>query len=144
MTTNDTHTFTDAEYFAGTRAATETEAPTQNQTERPTEPQSPSERIIAAVESWPGVASGYGTRGEFAFKVGHREVGHLHGDHSAHFFFPKDVWHELHGEGRITHHPVFPDKVGPAARVIRTGADVEDVISMMRLNYDRIEALRPA
>jgi hypothetical protein len=30
-----------------------------------------------------------GRRGEFGFRVGRREIGHLHGDHAAHFSFPK-------------------------------------------------------
>jgi hypothetical protein len=96
-----------------------------------------SEQITEEVTSWPGVEAGPGRRGEFAFKVGKREIGHLHGDHAAHFFFGKDLWEELRNEGRITHHPVFPDRVGPAARRIEDEADVRDVIAMMRLNYDR-------
>ena len=40
--------------------------------------------------------------------------------------------------GRIVDHPVFPGKVGPAARRIRDEDDVRDVIVLMRLNYDRI------
>ena len=54
-----------------------------------------SERITAEVTAWPGVHAEYGTRGEFAFKLGGRELGHLHGDHVAHFGFPKHVWTEL-------------------------------------------------
>ena len=100
----------------------------------------PSEHITREVTSWPGVEAGPGRRGEFAFKVGRREVGHLHGDHAAHFMFPKDVWAQLFDEGRITHHPVFPGRQGPGARRIESDADVEDVIAMMRLNYDRIVA----
>ena len=46
----------------------------------------------------------------FAFKVGRHEIGHLHGDHVAHFFFPKDVWAELVEQGRVVEHPVFPCK----------------------------------
>ena len=46
-----------------------------------------SEQITDEVTSWPDVTAGYGKRGEFAFKVGPREVGHLHGDHAAHFMF---------------------------------------------------------
>src|SRR5918999_5654072 len=97
----------------------------------------PSERITDEVTSWPGVEAGPGSRGEFAFKVGKREIGHLHGDHAAHFGFPKDVWHELHEQGRIVHHPVFPGRPGPAARRIRSDDDVADVIALLRLNYDR-------
>ena len=103
-----------------------------------------SVHITREVTAWPGVEAGYGRRGEWAFKLDRREIGHLHGDHAAHFFFPKDVWHELHDAGRITEHPVFPGKVGPAARRIETGADVDDVIGLMRLNYDRVSAARRA
>jgi hypothetical protein len=99
---------------------------------------SASETITAEVTSWPGVEAGPGRRGEFSFRVGRREIGHLHGDRSAHFMFPKDVWAELLDSGRISHHPVFPAKQGPAARRIAGEDDVRDVIALMRLNYDRL------
>src|ERR1700749_4530190 len=97
-----------------------------------------SERIAAEVTAWPGVTAGHGHRGEFSFKVGRREIGHLHGDHSAHFGFPREVFDELFAEGRVTHHPVFPAKHGPAARRIASDDDDRDVIALMRLNYDRV------
>ena len=96
------------------------------------------DRITATVTSWPGVEAGTGRRGEWAFTVGRRQIGHLHGDRSAHFSFPKAVWAELYAEGRIAHHPVFPGKEGPAARSIETEEDVDDVIALLRLNYERI------
>jgi hypothetical protein len=102
------------------------------------EPQSASEQIIAEVGSWPGVQVGPGDRGSsVAFRVRGRELGHLHGDRSAHFGFPKHVWDELRAEGRIAPHPVFPDARGPAARRIENDADVREVIELLRLNYDR-------
>src|SRR5688572_20289442 len=104
------------------------------------EEQTASERIIEEVTSWPGVEAGPGTRGEFSFKLGRREIGHLHGDHAAHFSFPKRVWAELMEQGRIVHHPVFPGREGPAARRIEDQADVRDVIELLRLNYDRVVA----
>ena len=102
--------------------------------------QTPGEEITEQVTAWPRVEAGPGRRGEFAFRVGKREIGHLHGDHAAHFSFPKDVWAELRDEGRIEDHPVFPGRVGPASRRIETEDDVRDVIAMMRLNYDRAVA----
>jgi hypothetical protein len=99
-----------------------------------------SERIAEEVRSWPGITAGQGRRGEFAFTLGRREIGHLHGDRAAHFSFPKQVWAELIGQGRIVPHPVFPDSPGPAARRIEDEADVRDVIELLRLNYDRIVA----
>jgi hypothetical protein len=99
-----------------------------------------SERITEEVTSWPGVEAGPGRRGEFAFKVGRREIGHLHGDHAAHFFFQKETWSALKQQGRIVDHPVFPGKHGPGARRIEDESDVDDVIALMRLNYDRVVA----
>jgi Family of unknown function (DUF5519) len=103
-----------------------------------------SEQITAAVTSWPGIETAYGRRGEFAFKLHGKELGHLHGDHAAHFFFGGELWQELRAQGRIEPHPVFPDKRGPAARRIESEADVRDVIALMRLNYDRAAARRRA
>jgi luciferase-like monooxygenase len=97
-----------------------------------------SERITAEVTSWPGVQAGPGRRGEFAFRVGRREIGHLHGEHAAHFGFPKEVWGALFEQGRIDYHPVFPRRPGFGARRIETEADVEDVIALLRLNYERV------
>jgi hypothetical protein len=99
-----------------------------------------SQRITDEVSSWPGVEAGPGRRGEFAFRVGRREIGHLHGDRAAHFSFPKATWSELMGEGRIVAHPVFPDAQGPAARRIENEADIRDVIALMRSNYERLMA----
>lgn len=97
---------------------------------------SASRRIAREVTSWEGVTSGIGSRGELSFRVGRKEIGHLHGDTVAHFSFRKGVWAELMAAGRITYHPVFPGREGPAARRIASDADVHDVIAMMRINYD--------
>jgi hypothetical protein len=97
-----------------------------------------SEQITNEVTSWPGVEAGPGRRGEFSFRVGRREIGHLHGDHAAHFMLPKQLWAELHAAGRVVEHPVFPGKQGPAARRIAGQDDVDDVIALLRLNYERL------
>jgi hypothetical protein len=99
--------------------------------------QTASEQITEEVTSWPGVEAGPGARGEFAFKLGRREIGHLHGDRTLHIGFPKAVWRELYEQGRIDYHPVFPGKPGYASRLIETQDDVRDAIALLRLNYDR-------
>ena len=72
------------------------------------------EQITAAVTAWPGVQAGLGSRGEYGFSVGRRQIGHLHGDRVAHFGFPRATWEQLMAEGRVTKHPI--DKPGWAAR----------------------------
>ena len=105
--------------------------------ESPASTHTASRRITDEVSSWPGVEAGVGRRGEWAFTLGRRELGHLHGDRSAHFGFPKDVWADLFAQKRIDYHPVFPGKPGFAARRIENDDDVRDVIELLRLNYDR-------
>jgi hypothetical protein len=95
-----------------------------------------SQRITAEVTSWPGVEAGPGSRGEFGFTIGRRPLGHLHGDHVAHFGFPRQVWSELMEQGRVTNHPI--DHPGWAAKRIESDDDVTDVIALLRLNYDRV------
>jgi hypothetical protein len=99
-----------------------------------------SERITAEVTSWPGVEAGYGSRGEWGFYVSEHEIGHLHGDHAAHFSFGSKLGTELKEQGRVVDHPVFPGKPGPAARRISSEDDVREVLDLLRLNYDRVVA----
>jgi hypothetical protein len=105
-----------------------------------TDTRTASQIITDEVTAWPGVEAGIGTRGEYGFTLGKRQLGHLHGDYVAHFGFPKPVWEELYAADRITYHPVFPDKKGWASRRIDSDEDVRDVIAMLRLNYDRAVA----
>jgi hypothetical protein len=105
-----------------------------------TETPTPSERITDEVTSWPGVEAGYGKRGEWGFRVQGHEVGHLHGDHAAHFAFSRELGEALRAQGRVVDHPVFPGKHAMAARRIDSDDDVLEVIALMRINYDRIVA----
>jgi hypothetical protein len=102
-----------------------------------TTPLRASEVITREVTSWPGVSAGPGARGEYAFLHERRQLGHLHGDHVAHFGFPKALWQVLYDAGRIDYHPVFPGKPGWASRRIESEDDVADVIELLRLNYNR-------
>jgi luciferase-like monooxygenase len=99
-----------------------------------------SERITREVTSWPGVEAGPGSRGEFSFTVEGREIGHLHGDRTAHFGFPRDVGAELREAGRVGPHPVNPYSTRMASRWIEGDDDVAEVIALMRLNYERVMA----
>ena len=102
---------------------------------------SASERIAAEVTTWPGIVPAVDERfGHLSFQLGRREIGHLHGDHAAHFSFPKAIGLQLREEGRVGPHPVFPDKPAMASRRIEGDGDVRAVIELLRMNYDRIVA----
>jgi hypothetical protein len=102
--------------------------------------QSASARITAEATSWPGVSAGRGSRGEWAFTVKGQSIGHLHGDRVAHFGFPRDIGARLRQEGRVGPHPINRHSTKMAAREIADKQDVQEVIALLRLNYDRITA----
>lgn len=104
---------------------------------------SASRQITEEVTSWPGVDTADGDWGAFCFMVGRHELGHLHGDLSAHFVFPKEVWVELYEQGRVQYHPIFPGKPGICARHIENDDDVRDIVELFRLNYDRVLERHP-
>jgi hypothetical protein len=95
-------------------------------------------QVLDTVTAWPRVTAAPGARGELSLRFAGREIGHLHGDHAAHFGFPKSVWRELLEGGRIVRHPI--DRDGWCARRIDGPDDVREVIALMRLNYDRVVA----
>ena len=98
----------------------------------------PSARIFAAATAWPGVTlTGPGERGEMSLMLGRHEVGHLHGDRVAHFLFGMELGRRLRDEGHVVAHPVT-EKPNLGARRIDRPGDVEDVLELLGLNYDRL------
>ena len=112
-----------------------------------------SERITDEVGAWPGVEVDTGELGEVAFSLGGREIGHVHGDHAAHFSFPRPVWDELRAEGRIEATATTPwigFKDDVVIRVVGAGTETRvDLRSKSRvgrgdagMNAKRIRAFR--
>ena len=111
-------------------------SPTSPQTDR-----SPADVITAEVTSWPGVEVGPGRFGAVQFRLGRRELGHLHGDRLADLPFPRRLRDELVAAGTVVPHRPLPDS-GWASRPIRSDEDVRAVIELLRMQYDRAVAAR--
>jgi len=99
----------------------------------------PLARIEREVESWPGVTTGDTGRGGLQFSYGRVELGHLHGSSFADVPFPKKVRDELIAQGRASVHDPLPNS-GWVRRRMHAPEDVEDVIELFRMNYDRARA----
>jgi hypothetical protein len=99
-------------------------------------------RIGAVVGSWPGVETGTHRFGGVEFRVGRRELGHLHGDGSADLPFPRRIRDELVAGGRALPHRALPDS-GWITFPIRTDDDVERAIELFRMTYERAGRSRP-
>jgi hypothetical protein len=100
-------------------------------------------RIRETVGSWDGVEVAPHRFGGIEFRVGRRELGHLHGDRIADLPFPRRIRDELVAAGRARPHHVLPD-TGWVTAAIEKPEDVEQVIELFRLSYDRaLGARRP-
>lgn len=98
-------------------------------------------RIAEAVSAWPGVERAPHRFGGIEFRLGKRELGHLHGDALVDLPFPRKVRDELVAAGRARPHHVLPDS-GWVSFWIESPDDVERAIALFRLAYDRAVAAR--
>jgi hypothetical protein len=80
-------------------------------------------------------------RGGIEFRLGRRELGHLHGDHLADLPFPVRVREELVRTGRARVHHLLPES-GWVSYPIRGDADVDGALDLFRLAYERATTAR--
>ncbi len=93
------------------------------------------ETVRAAVARWQGVTTHEHRFGGLEFRLGRRELGHLHRTF-ADLPFPRGERDELVATGRARPHHVLPQS-GWVTMPMRTPAQVENVIELLRRNYDR-------
>lgn len=91
--------------------------------------------VIREVTSWEGVTVAEHRFGGNEFRVGRRELGHLHAI-IADLPFPRRWRDELIAAGRARPHHVLPDS-GWVTVPLRTADDAANVIALFRYNYDR-------
>ncbi len=94
------------------------------------------ERIEREVLSWDGVTSAPHRFGGVEFRLGRRELGHLHGDRLADLPFTRKIRDMLVETGRALPHHVLPD-TGWVSRPIENEDDVAETIELFRLSYER-------
>ena len=92
--------------------------------------------IEQEVGSWPGVTVAPHRFGGVEFRVGRRELGHLHGSRLADLPFPIKIREQLIAERRAEPHHVLPD-TGWVSFRIRGSNDAASAVELFRLNYDR-------
>ena len=98
-----------------------------------------STRIRAAVAAWPGMSETPHRFGGVEFRLGTREIGHLHGDRLLDVPFPTRVRDELVAAGLAKPHHVLPDS-GWVSFPIEDESGVEAAIALLRRSHDLIAA----
>ena len=98
------------------------------------------EAVRAQVASWEGVTVGEHRFGGVEFRMGRRELGHLHRSF-ADLPFPRHIRDALIASGQARPHHVLPDS-GWVTVPMRTAPEVAHVIELFRQNYDRAVSVR--
>jgi Family of unknown function (DUF5519) len=93
------------------------------------------ERIDAALQSWSGITSQPHRFGGTEYRLGRREIGHVHGDSLVDIPFPKKVRNELVTAGRAKPHHILPNS-GWVSIYLRQASDVDTAIELMRLSFE--------
>ena len=94
-----------------------------------------NEAVAREVASWRGVTVHEHRFGGVEFRVGRRELGHLH-PRFADLPFTRRVRDELIAAGRARPHHVLPDS-GWVTVPMRNETESANVIELFRLNYQR-------
>lgn len=98
-------------------------------------PAAAKEAVVRAVSSWEGVTVGEHRFGGVEFRIGRRELGHLHAT-IADLPFPRRIRDELIAAGKARPHHVLPNS-GWITVPMQTTSEVTGVIELFRQNYDR-------
>ena len=93
------------------------------------------QQIYDAVTRWEEIAHAPHRFGGTEFRVGHREVGHVHGDSLVDIPFPLRVRNELVASGAAEPHHILP-KSGWVSVFLRHPSDVEHAIQLLRKSYE--------
>lgn len=87
-------------------------------------------KIEASVLTWPGVVAREHRFGGIEYRLGEREVGHIHGDHLLDVAFPKTIRDELVAAGLALPHHLLPQS-GWVTFYLRREEDVERAVALL-------------
>ncbi len=108
-----------------------------------------NEELLRLIErevlGWPGVfkkrdEDGPGGIGVTGYRLGRKQIGHVHDNGHADFRFPREVRDELIQSGQAISHPAFPNSQTTASYRIRNAEDVPGALELFRMNYERVAA----
>ena len=94
-----------------------------------------SKQIVDTLITWEGIESHPHRFGGTEFRIGKREIGHIHGDSLVDIPFPKKVRDEIVAAGEASPHHILPE-TGWVSFYLREERDVERAIALLRRSYE--------
>ena len=99
------------------------------------------ERIVAVVHGWEEVEIRPHRYGGLEFRLGKRELGHIHGDALVDIPFPKEVRNQIVAAGEAEPHHILPNS-GWVSVFLRAQKDVESAIALLERSFQLATAHR--
>lgn len=93
------------------------------------------DKIDVVVGGWPGVSSGPHRFGGTEWRLGKREIGHIHGNELVDIPFPKRLRDELVAAHQAAAHEVRPDS-GWITLPLRNDEDLKWAVVLLRYSYE--------
>ncbi|MBX3080869.1 MAG: DUF5519 family protein [Anaerolineae bacterium] len=87
------------------------------------------------VLAWEGVTAHSHRFGGTEYRLGKRELGHIHGDDLVDIPFPTKLRDQLVAEGRAEPHHILPD-TGWVSFYLREQPDIARAVELFRLSYE--------
>ena len=94
-----------------------------------------AQRIQSELLSWPHVEAHPHRFGGTEYRIGRRELGHIHGDHLVDLPFPMKVRDEVVTAGLAEPHHLLPD-TGWVSVYLREAADVDRALALFRRSFN--------
>ena len=94
-----------------------------------------AQRIQSELLSWPHVEAHPHRFGGMEYRIGRRELGHIHGDHLVDLPFPMKVRDEVVTAGLAEPHHLLPD-TGWVSVYLREAADVDRALALFRRSFN--------
>jgi len=94
-----------------------------------------SKHILAAVLAWDGLEARPHRFGGTEFRLGSREIGHIHGDSLVDIPFPTRIRDEIIAAGEALPHHILPES-GWISFYLREEGDVDRAIALLMRSYE--------
>ena len=91
-------------------------------------------QITFAVLSWEGASAVPHRFGGIEYRIGQRELGHIHGDHLVDIPFPSKVRAEIVAAGEAAPHHILPES-GWVSFYLREAGDIPRAIALLERSY---------
>jgi hypothetical protein len=94
-----------------------------------------SKQIVDTLLTWDGIESHPHRFGGTEFRIGKREIGHIHGDSLVDIPFPKKVRDEIVAAGEAGLHHILPE-TGWVSFYLRKDGDIERALALLKRSYE--------